>query len=273
MVGALDSPLLRRVEEPIAGLSRARNRGLVEARTQLVAFTDDDVRLDAGWVRGMTRGFTRAPRVGCVTGIVATAELETPAQAFFDARVHWAEGMHPRLFDLGPNRPDDPFFPYAAGTFGTGASMALDRRAVAEIGLFDEALGMGTPAENGEDLDMFLRVIAGGWTLAYEPAAIAWHSHRRDRAQLRRQMYTYGVGLSAYAFKHACRPRRGADMARRAPAALVRLARDALAAERVDSGTRGIAGVELRGLVGGPAGYIRGRRRLRRRDAVTLTVP
>jgi GT2 family glycosyltransferase len=267
IVGELPADRVRRVVEPIAGLSRARNRGLAEAHGEIVAFTDDDVRVDSEWLRGLLVGFTRAPRVGCVTGMAPAAELETPAQAFFDERLKWSGVFDQRLFDLGANRPDDRFFPYGAGTFGTGANFALRRSAAVEIGGFDEALGMGTPAETGEDLDFFLRIIQAGWTLAYEPCAIGWHCHRRDKAALRRQMYTYGVGLSAYAFKHARRPRHAMRIAARLPAALLRLSRDAGGAEREGHMT-GAAASELRGLLAGPAQYARARRELRGRAAV-----
>ncbi|HYF26874.1 MAG TPA: glycosyltransferase [Baekduia sp.] len=271
MAAATGDPRVRLVAEPVAGLCRARNRGLAAARTELVAFTDDDVRVDRGWLAALVRGFTRAPRVGCVTGLVPSAELDTAAQAFFDARVRWSDGFTPRLFDLREHRPDDPFFPYGAGLFGTGANFAVARRALAEVGTFDEALGMGTPAQNGDDLDLFLRVVLGGWTLAYEPSSVAWHAHRREVDALRRQMRTYGVGLGAYAFKHALRPRIALDMGRRLPAALVHLARDARAAQGTSTEVPGMAATELRGLVHGPAGYLRSRRLVRGRPAVSAT--
>jgi hypothetical protein len=41
-----------------------------------------------------------------------------------------------------------------------------------------------------------------GHTLAYEPAAVVWHHHRSDLDGLRRQMFAYGTGLSAFLTKH-----------------------------------------------------------------------
>ena len=132
--------------------------------------------------------------------------------------------------------------------------------------------GWGRPAENGDDIDFFLRVIQAGWTLAYEPSAIAWHHHRRDMDGLRRQMYTYGVGLSAYAFKHARRPRVAADLALRVPAAVVRLFRRGRAAEHTAVETPGLTGAELRGMVVGPLRYTRSVRSLRRSQRPPLAV-
>lgn len=67
------------VLEPQPGQSRARNRGLVHATGELVAFTDDDCVVDPGWLSGLAREYADQ-RVMAVTGIVAPLELETPSQ-------------------------------------------------------------------------------------------------------------------------------------------------------------------------------------------------
>ena len=260
LASEIGSDRVRCVEEPIPGLSRARNRGLTEAKTDLVALTDDDVRVDAAWLGALVRGFTRAPRVGCVTGILPSAELETAGQAFLDARVYWSANTQRQLFDLAENRPEDPSFPYSTGRIGTGANFALRRSALSDIGPFDEALGAGTPSRGGEDLDFFLRVILAGWTIAYEPSAIAWHAFLRvSDDDLRNQIYDYGAGASAYAFKHVCRPRTAVDLARRLPATFARLTKRTAEAGRTTAPIARVGLMELRGMVAGPAGYVRGR--------------
>ena len=110
-----DDPRFRYVHEPRPGLSCARNRGILEASGDIVAFTDDDVRVDPWWLDGIIRGFQAAPDVACVTGMIATAEINNAVQLYFHIRVGWGASCERRLFDLFENRDDSPLYPYAVG--------------------------------------------------------------------------------------------------------------------------------------------------------------
>ncbi len=258
----LDDRRLHYLVEPIPGLSRARNRGVTEARNDIIAFTDDDVIVDARWLQEIARGFGRSDNVACVTGLATASELETASQAYFETRVKWSDQLSPRLFDLRAHRGDARFFPYAAGEIGAGVNFAVLRAALASVGGFDEALGAGTPSAGGEDLDFFARVILRGFSVAFEPGAIVWHRHRSDPEALMRQMAGYGSGLTAYAFKHLLRARTWATIL---AALRGEPSRGARATPRpMALRTPGLAGMELRGFVAGPAAYLRGWGRARK---------
>jgi hypothetical protein len=76
--------------------------------------------------------------------------------------------------------------------------MAVRREAVAEIGFFDEALDGGTLTMSGGDQEFFYRVLARGFRIVYEPAALVWHCHRRTWGELKHTLFGYGVGLFAW---------------------------------------------------------------------------
>lgn len=257
-----NDPRFRYVVEPQPGLSRARNRGLREATGDRVAFTDDDVVVDAAWVSGLVRGFGRRGDVGCVTGLACTASVTNAPEAYFDARnASWSTRFTPEVFDLSARqrRERGPMYPYSPGVFGTGACCAVDRRLALDLGGFDEALGAGARTRGGEDLDMFLRVVRAGRALAYEPAAIVWHQHRGDDAGLLRQMFGYGSGLSAYMTKLVVQSTTRGDVLRRIPrgaALMTRIGGDT--SERLDQGVGAPKGALLRefaGMAAGPALY------------------
>ena len=81
--------------------------------------------------------------------------------------------------------------------FGAGCNMVFSRRVLMELGGFDDALDTGAPLPGGGDLDMFYRVVRGGYPLVREPKLLIYHQHRREYAKLRRQMWTWGLGSMA----------------------------------------------------------------------------
>jgi GT2 family glycosyltransferase len=264
VVAELGDPRVRLVREPIPGLARARNRGVLEASHDLVAFTDDDVVVDPHWLTGLQGGFNAAPDVACVCGMVPSGELVGFSQAYFDGRVTWARSCQIAFYRLNSPPAGQVLFPFQVGQFGTGANFAMRRSVLVELGGFDEALGVGSPTRGGEDIDMFVRVLLGGYALSYQPSAIVWHRHRPDLASLHEQIVGYGVGLGAWITK-LCTNRRTALMVLRRG---VRGISHALRMTRVDipsetapgSEVHGLALAELRAVLQGPFAYRHARR-------------
>jgi glycosyltransferase involved in cell wall biosynthesis len=252
---------IRYLVEPRAGLSRARNTGLANALHDWVAFTDDDVLVDPWWLRGVAHGIWRGAKVGCVTGLASAGSLVEPAQQYFDERISWTSSFIARVYDLDKRRGNDALYPYSAGTFGTGANFAVDRRLVERLGGFDTALGAGSLTKGGEDLDMFVRVLFAGRALVYEPSAVIWHLHRSNTEALGRQMYGYGLGLTAYLTKHMLDPSTRWQVFKRVPRGTWRLIH-LLSRARVPQSpaNAGYRRTELRGMIAGPLAYWRARR-------------
>ena len=180
-------PRIRLIKESVPGLARARNTGALAAAHDIVAFTDDDVIVDAGWLQGIALGFGRDSGVACVCGIVPSGEIRSASQAYFDRRVTWARSCVPKMFDMASPPAGDRLFPFRVGEYGTGANFAVSRASLFGLGGFDEALGAGSRAGGGEDIDWFVRTVVSGGRLAYEPSAIVWHRNRADAESLELQ--------------------------------------------------------------------------------------
>ena len=285
---------VRYVCEPVPGLAVAHNHGVAAAvdgapdcaagAPEIVAFTDDDVVADPHWLTALTSPFATDPGLGCSTGLILPARLTTPAQILLESHGGFAKGFSPRLYD--PARPpaDEPLFPFTAGSFGSGANMAFRVRALRAVGGFDPATGTGTPAKGGDDLYAFVRILAAGHRLRYTPEALVWHHHRETWQDLRNQAYGYGAGLTAYLTALLVRrPGLLPSLLRKLPAGLAHAR--AITAHRPGGeggeggqtarapgahGTqthpwpRGLSRLERRGMLYGPLGYAKARRRARR---------
>ena len=227
---------------------------------RIVAFTDDDVVVDQDWLTALTEGFTAAEDVACVTGLIVPAELETPAQVLLESRRAFAKGFTQRHYSIG-EPGDDPLFPFTAGRFGSGANMSFSASMLRDLGGFDPATGVGSPARGGDDLLAFFRAIATGHVLVYQPGSVVWHHHSRTAEALERQSYGYGVGFGAYlaaALSHE--PQMLPSLLRRTPRAIAyALAQTRAHHPETPGWTRHLSTAQRRGLLYGPLAYARSR--------------
>jgi GT2 family glycosyltransferase/SAM-dependent methyltransferase len=261
-----DRPNLRYVREDGAGLSRGLNRGVMEARGEILAFTDDDVVVDSYWLLQLARAFSLARDVTCVTGLVLPRELETPAQLYFEEYGGFGKGFRRRIYDMAENRPREALFPYTAGRFGTGASMAFRADFLRSVGGFDPALKCGM------DIAAFFQAIRQGHKLVYEPAALAYHTHRRTLSELQQQIYNYGVALTAYLSKNILeQPRCLLELITKAPAGLAFIFSPRSSKNRKKSThyPRELTRFELKGMLHGPFIYVYERWRIPHKSIIT----
>ena len=253
---------VRYLYEPVAGLARAHNRALPEATGSITAFTDDDTLVDPDWPAALAEAFAASDRIGCVTGLILPAELETRTQADLQRHGGYDKGFAPRAWSLD-DPPCDPLFPFTAGRFGSGANMAFRTGLLRRIGGFDPATGTGTAARGGDDLLGFFRALVAGAVLVYQPDAIVWHRPGRDQDALPAQAFGYGAGFGAFlAAAVANEPAMLPALARRLPrglryAATRRRNETAQAAHGNGGWSRRLSLLEVQGLLYGPLGYLR----------------
>jgi GT2 family glycosyltransferase len=213
-----EAPRVRIVSEGTPGIAAAKNRGILSARGEVVAFTDDDIVVDEGWLRGLVTPLALDAKVSIVTGLVLPKELETAPQGWFEEyaggfshgfesfvyvplrRSRWGRGprvRHVQCKDASGVVRED-FSLYSAAVRGAaGGSSAIRRSLFDDLGGFDESLGTGTPTGGGEDLAFCARALSAGKSVRYEPSAISFHAHRRTYPELARQVRAWGSGLVA----------------------------------------------------------------------------
>jgi glycosyltransferase involved in cell wall biosynthesis len=263
---------VRRVVEEVPGLSRARNCGLAAVNTPYVAFTDDDVDPDPAWVDVLAATFAATPGTVCVSGAVLPASLTTRAELLFAMIGGYGTDVAERDYHLSVDPRPSALFPFHPKLLGTGANMAFRTEALLGLRGFDTALGAGTPARGGEDIDIAVRLLHAGHLLVRQPAAVLWHPSPSTEEGLRRQMRDYGCGLAAAFTKFASHRGTNTAMVGRMAAGMGYLLSPSSPRrrDRADGFPGALTRAEWAGLAEGPVAYlsaVRLRRRLDRQQA------
>lgn len=174
------------VVEPLAGLSRARNRGLSVATGEIIAFTDDDCRLEPDYFTDLAAHYRNQQGLVLRGGRI---ELGDPTDLPFTIKT---DDLAATL--SGETHP---------GGFIHGANMTAPRALFDKVGPFDVRFGAGAVFSAAEDTDFILRTQEAGIPVEYVPDMAVRHYHGRkalsDIAKLSRG---YQVGNGALMAKH-----------------------------------------------------------------------
>jgi cellulose synthase/poly-beta-1,6-N-acetylglucosamine synthase-like glycosyltransferase len=158
---------------PARSLSFARNHGIAQAETPLIAFCDADCRLPSGWAREILDSFasTNAAIVG------------TKIVPLWQGKIHWFHRSRIirefySLLDVSSGRVSIPKI--------VGASFALNTDKIWQDTFFDESYGRRNGLLlGGEETDLCKRVISDGGTIVYTPHTYAEHTIAIERLKLR----------------------------------------------------------------------------------------
>jgi GT2 family glycosyltransferase len=264
---------VRVVREPKPGLSRARNCGLAAAEGEIVLFADDDVQVDLDWIATLVAPFDDE-RVGATSGLTLPDVLETPTQRWVEGFGGRNRGFDRRVYDVGAPPPDEPLFPFTVGSLGAGRNMAFRRDLLLRLGGFDTALGPGTVAHDGDDIEALLRVLLAGYRVVHDPGAIVWHAHPRAYRELEDRVWGYGIALTACLTRAIIdRPGLLGTLFRKLPRGIAfALSGDsAKNVGRQEDYPRRLIWLELGGVAYGPIAYARSRADQRRRERAWQT--
>ena len=129
-------PGVRVVHEPDKGLTKARQRGLDEARGAIIGYVDADTRMPAGWICTVVGAFDADPGTVCVSGPYVYYDLRAGSKLL--VRAYWWLAR-----------------PVAAitGYMAVGGNFAARRDLLLKIGGFDRSI-----AFYGEDTDIARRL-------------------------------------------------------------------------------------------------------------------
>ena len=190
-------PSIRYVYEGEPGLLSGRHRGVIEARGEILTFTDDDVDADRSWLEAIARAFQDA-RIILVGGRSLPRYETTPPDW---VEYQWADTPYGRyltylsLLDLGDEpREIDPIFVF-------GLNYSIRKQALLELKGFnpdcvpDHLLAFLGDGETG----LSIKARAAGFRAWYDPHVLVYHripAHRLTTAYFEKRAFGQGVSDS-----------------------------------------------------------------------------
>jgi len=172
---------VRFIDDPVSGLSRARNRAVQEANGDILAFFDDDVWVYPDWLANLLSDMDETE----ADIMLGKAELDWQAVA----KPVWFDDMFGGLLsqvDLSRHllQLSEPL--------GAGCNMAIRTSLFASVGTFSERMGRhGAQLMGGEDTDLIQRALDAGANVFFSPHARVKHWVAPQRLELR---YLCAVG-------------------------------------------------------------------------------
>lgn len=169
------------------GPAAARNTGLEQVETPLVAFVDTDVAVQPGWLDRLV-GHFKDQRVAAVAPRVRSRPGDSLLERYETHHSPLDLGADPAL--VAPRNPV---------SYVPAAALLARVDAIRHIGGFDATL------RTGEDVDLAWRLVDNGNTVRYDPTVEVEHRPRRTWPALLRQRRGYGASAAALAIRHGSR--------------------------------------------------------------------
>ncbi len=166
-------PRVRLIQNRVnEGFAAACNRGARAAEGAVVAFLNNDMRVEPGWLEGLIAALRDGAR--CAASLIMSWD---------GSRVNYAGGgmnFHGIGIQLGLGDADAARHQRPGDTlFACGGAMAVERRLFLEAGGFDEDF-----FAYYEDVDFGWRLWVLGEKVAYAPASVAYHHHSATSARV-----------------------------------------------------------------------------------------
>ncbi|MGW0614295.1 glycosyltransferase [Streptomyces sp. NPDC002788] len=183
IVEVMGLPNVRVVRQLNAGKPAALNRGVANARYDLIVMMDGDTVFEPSTVRELVQPFGD-PRVGAVAGNAKVGNKDTLIGAWQHIEYVMGFNLDRRMYDVLRCMPTIP-----------GAVGAFRRNALERVGgMSDDTLA--------EDTDITMALHRDGWRVVYAENARAWTEAPETVQQLWSQRYRWSYGTMQAIWKH-----------------------------------------------------------------------
>ncbi|MDR2835046.1 MAG: glycosyltransferase [Bacteroidales bacterium] len=149
------------------GLSFARNRGIKEAKGDILIYVDDDATVNSEYLKTYANFFDQNPKISAAGGpIIPVYESEEPA---------WFS-HYTKTVLTGYKYHGDKEKEFTAGQYPGGGNAAYRKKVFEEVGFYNVELGRkGKSLVGSEEKDIFDKMVSAGMKFYYLPNAILYH--------------------------------------------------------------------------------------------------
>jgi glucosyl-dolichyl phosphate glucuronosyltransferase len=184
------------VFEPRQGKAFALNKGITEAKSEQLLFTDDDVVLDPNWIQTVREAFEKYPFDAFGGKVVPVIEGRLPdwvdktGTILYGPLVKHDEGENIREYDSTMRAP-------------IGCNMFVRKELFRKYGCYDIRLGHYTSNEHigGEEIELLNRFRRSGVRSLYYPRAVVYHpiqAERLSRSYFKKSYWGNGRGFARW---------------------------------------------------------------------------
>jgi cellulose synthase/poly-beta-1,6-N-acetylglucosamine synthase-like glycosyltransferase len=171
-------PLFYFNENEIQSSYAARNKGIKESNSEILAFTDADCRPKSTWLENLVKPLAKTD-IGIVVGEIIALKGDSLLEKYADTTQTLSQKV----------TLENSFCPY-----GQTANLAIRKDCFREVGLFRPYL------TTGGDADICWRILREtNWQIEFAETAIIRHRHRQTLAELKKQWARYG---QSYQYLH-----------------------------------------------------------------------
>lgn len=178
---------VRIIHQENSGPAAARNRGIEEAKSEFICFTDDDCIVPENWIERLVEPFESG--IGAVGGPLLPTEKAEKQSDF--ARLHRYRN------EVVYDQPTEPTVGDADLPMGGTANVCYRREALEAVDGFDEIF----PTAAGEDADLQYRVVQEGWQMKFVPVVVD-HNDEYSFSSFKERAIRHGKGTYYFHRKH-----------------------------------------------------------------------
>lgn len=182
-----------------SGESFALNKGMRVSKGKYVVNTDDDIIVtDKKWLEKLLSNFKEIPNLGYVSGNVLAINTENAIASTWEKKGGLSKGNKSVLYTNRQLFEKYRFSPWPINKIAAGANNMIPRKIFEEVGSYATFLGGGSPIGHANSLEFVYRIIRAGYDVKFDSSASVYHAHPTSEISLKKKLFTYGVGNSAY---------------------------------------------------------------------------